>query len=110
MTRYGVIGRATPGLQLRSDNGLVFTSRLYTRLAMQYGLTQEFIQPHTPQQNGMVERLIRTIKEQCIWMHNFGSLSEAHFAIGKWLEFYNNERPHQALKMRTPAEVYALAA
>ncbi|PMO63180.1 integrase [Vibrio breoganii] len=102
LTRYGVIGRATPGLQLRSDNGLVFTFRLYTTLAMQYSLTQEFIQPHTPQQNGMVERLIRTIKEQCIWMHNFGSLSEARFAIGKWLEFYNNERPHQALKMKTP--------
>ncbi|WP_343033969.1 IS3 family transposase, partial [Vibrio agarilyticus] len=77
LTRYGVIGKATPGLQLRSDNGLVFTSRLYTTLAMQYGLTQEFIQPHTPQQNGMVERLIRTIKEQCIWMHNFTSMHEA---------------------------------
>ncbi|HDY8078997.1 TPA: transposase [Vibrio vulnificus] len=43
-------------------------------------------------------------------MHNVGSLGVARFAIGKWLEFYNNERPHQALKMKTPAEVYALAA
>ncbi|MEZ9553296.1 transposase [Vibrio breoganii] len=83
LTRYGVIGRAALGLQLRSDNGLVFTSRLNNTLAMQYGLTQEFIQPHTPQQNGMIERLIRTIKEQCIWMHNFGSLGEARFAIVK---------------------------
>ncbi len=110
MTRDGVIGEAAPGLQIRSDNGLVFTSRLYTMLAMQYGLTQEFIQPHTPQQNGMVERLIRTIKEQYIWMHNFDSLNEARFAICKWLVFYNNERSHQALKMKTPAELYALAA
>ncbi|EJK2100310.1 integrase core domain-containing protein [Vibrio cholerae] len=53
----------------------------------------------------MVERLIITIKEQYVWMHNFGSLGEARFAI-----VYNNERPHQALKTKTPAEVYALAA
>ena len=110
LTRFGVIGKATPGLQLCSDIGLVFTSKLCTRLAYQYGLKQEFIRPHTPQQNGMVERLIRTIKEQCIWMHNFESLTEARFAIGKWIEFYNNERPHQVFKLKTPAEAYALAA
>lgn len=110
LTRYGLVGKASEGLQLRSDNGLVFTSKLFTQMAYQYGLKQEFIRPHTPQQNGMVERLIRTIKEQCIWMHNFESLSEARSAIGKWIDFYNTERPHQALKMKTPAEAYALAA
>ena len=60
------------GLHLRSNNGLVFTSRLYTTQATQYGLSQAFIQPHTPQQNDIVGRLIRTIKKQYIWMHNFG--------------------------------------
>ncbi len=48
---------------LRSDNGLVFTSRSYTALARSYGLRQEFITPHCPQQNGMIERVIRTLKE-----------------------------------------------
>lgn len=41
---------------LRSENGLVFTSRDYTRLVRSYGLQQEFIPPHCPQQNGIVER------------------------------------------------------
>ena len=110
LSRYGIVGKAEKGLQLRSDNGLVFTSKLYTQTVQQYGLSQEFIRPHTPQQNGMVERLIRTIKEQCIWMHNFASLREARLAIGHWIEYYNHKRPHQALKMKTPAEAYALAA
>ncbi|WXS19704.1 DDE-type integrase/transposase/recombinase (plasmid) [Salmonella enterica subsp. enterica serovar Infantis] len=66
ITRYGALGRAQDPITLRSDNGLVFTSRHYTRTVYQYGLKQEFIQPHTPQQNGMVERLIRTVKEQCL--------------------------------------------
>ncbi|WP_211091861.1 integrase core domain-containing protein [Vibrio agarilyticus] len=110
LTRYGVIGKATPGLQLPSDNGLVFTSRLYTTLATQCGLTQGFIHTHTPQQNGMVERLIKTIKEQCIWIHNFTSMHEARAAVGKWLEFYNTERPHQVLNTKKPAKAYELAA
>ncbi|WP_349263410.1 integrase core domain-containing protein, partial [Steroidobacter sp.] len=31
-------------------------------------------------------------------------------AIGDWINFYNNRRPHQSLGMKTPAEAYALAA
>lgn len=48
-------------------NGPVFTSYGYTQLLRSYGLKQEFITPHCPQQNGMVERVIRTLKDQsCI--------------------------------------------
>ena len=44
----------------------MFTSRHYTRLVRSYGLSQEFITPHCPQQNGLVERVIRKLKEQCV--------------------------------------------
>ncbi len=94
LNRYGTLGQATTGLALRSDNELVFTSRLYTIMAYQYGLTQEFIRPHTPLQNGMVERLIRRVKEQCLWLHSFESLSAARLALGRWFQFYNHKRPH----------------
>jgi putative transposase len=95
---------------LRSDNGLVFTSRSYTALVRSYGLRQEFITPHTPEQNGMVERVIRTLKEQCAHRHRFETLQHASRVIGDWISFYNHCRPHQALGMKTPAETYALAA
>lgn len=108
--RYGVLGRALDDLTIRSDNGLVFTSKQYTRTVYRYGIKQEFIRPHTPQQNGMVERLIRTVKEQCLWLHNFASLNEARQALRKWFEYYNDQRPHQALGMKTPREIYQLAA
>ena len=38
---------------------------------------QEFITPHTPEQNGMIERLIRTLKEQCVHRHRFETLQHA---------------------------------
>jgi putative transposase len=71
IARYGTLGKVPVPFLLRSDNGLVFTSRSYTALVRSYGLTQEFITPHYPQQNGMVERVIRTLKEQCVHRHRF---------------------------------------
>lgn len=110
IARFGVLGRVPRSFLLRSDNGLVFTSRHYTRLVRSYGLRQEFITPHCPQQNGMVERVIRTLKEQCIHRHRFESQQHATRVVGDWIQFYNHRRPHQALDMKTPAEAYALAA
>ncbi|MFD1807274.1 integrase core domain-containing protein [Gemmobacter lanyuensis] len=50
----------------------------------------------------MVERVIRTLKEQCIHRQRFDSIQHATRAIGDWISFYNNRRPHQALDMKTP--------
>lgn len=42
-----------------------------TELVRSYGLKQELITPYTPQQNGLVERMIRMLKEQCIHSNRF---------------------------------------
>ena len=110
ITRFGTLGRVPTPFLLRSDNGLVFTSRLYTRLARGYGLRQEFITPHCPQQNGMVERLIRTLKEQCLHRHRFETQRHAARVLSDWIQFYNTRRPHQALRMQTPAAEYTRCA
>ena len=110
ISRFGTLGRVNKEFLLRSDNGLVFTSRQFTALVRSYGLKQEFITPHCPQQNGMVERVIRTLKEQRIHRHCCDSIQHAARVIGDWIGFYNNRRPHQALAMRTPAEAFKLAA
>jgi putative transposase len=110
IARYGCLGRVRRPFLLRSDTGLVFTSRSYTALVKSYGLQQEFITPYSPEQNGMVERVIRTLKEQCVHRHRFETLQHASRVIADWIGFYNHQRPHQALNMRAPAEAYALAA
>ena len=53
-----------------------------------YGLQQKFITPHTPQQNGLVERLIRTLKEQCVHRHRLETLQHASRVISDWIDFY----------------------
>ena len=83
----------------------------YTSLVRSYGLRQEFIMPHCPQQNGMIERFIRTLKEQCVHRQRFESIQHANRVLADWIGFYNHQRPHQSLGMKSPVEVReALAA
>ena len=106
ITRFGTLGHVGSPFLLRSDNGLVFTSRNYTRLVKSYGLRQEFITPHTPEQNGLMERVIRSLKEQCVHRQRFETLQHASRVISDWIGFYNQRRPHQALRMKTPRQTY----
>ena len=92
------------GLVLRSDNGLVFGSKKFCRVVKDYNLTQEFITPYTPEQNGVIERFFRTMKEECIWGFNFKDKDEAFDKIAEWLEKYHTYRPHSALNYMTPDE------
>jgi putative transposase len=110
ISRYGTLGCVPQPFLLRSHNGLVFTSQRFTRVIRSYGLRQEFITPHCPQQNGMVERVIRTLKEQCVHRHRFETQRHAARVLSDWIRFYNTQRPHQALGMKTPARAYKLAA
>ncbi|GGW45491.1 hypothetical protein GCM10011452_37020 [Gemmobacter lanyuensis] len=98
------------GVPFPTCYGLVFISRRYTALVRSYCLKQGFITPHCPQQNGMVERVIQTLKEHCIHRQRFDSIQHAIRTIGDWIRFYNTQRPHQALDMKTPAEAFTLAA
>jgi putative transposase len=70
-------GANSAATALRSDNGMVFTSRRFTEALQGYGIKREFITPHTPRQNCMIDRLFRTMREQCILLHNFKFFEEA---------------------------------
>ena len=89
---------------LRSDNGLVFLSRRFRSACKQYGLSEEYITPYTPEQNGMIERFFRSLKEKCAWLHLFENFAEAQVAVREWIVFYNEERPHQSLGYLSPIE------
>ena len=89
---------------MRSDNGLIFQSRRFRGACRDYRLSQEFITPYTPQQNGIIERFFRTLKEECTWQHNFATYVEAKVAINRWIGWYNAERPHSALGYQSPQQ------
>lgn len=55
----------------------------------EYGLRQEFILPHTPEQNGVAESFMGTFKLECIWQHRFKTFAEAKRVIEAWITHYN---------------------
>ena len=102
LARFGTLRPAGDTPILRSDNGLIFTSNRFREACKFYRLAQEFITPYTPEQNGLIERFFRSLKEECAWQHNFGGFDEARLKIREWIGWYNGERPHQALGYLSP--------
>ncbi len=56
--------------------------------------------------NVFVERLWRTVKYEEIYIKGYEAVLPLQTGLGRYFPFYNNERMHQALDYRTPAEVY----
>lgn len=102
--RFGTLRPQGQVPVVRSDNGLIFQSRRFRAALRDYRLSQEFITPYTPEQNGVIERFFRSLKEECVWQHNFRSFTEARQAIRRWIEHYNEERPHQSLGYLSPRQ------
>jgi putative transposase len=107
LARFGTVRPRGPTPTLRSDNGLIFQSRRFRAACRAYRLPQEFITPYTPEQNGVIERFFRSLKEECVWQHVFSGYQHARQIIRRWIEWYNTERPHQALQYLSPVQYRA---
>ena len=108
--RFGTLRPSGPTPTVRSDNGLIFQSRRFRAACRDYRLKQEFITPYTPEQNGIIERFFRTLKEECVWLHRFHSFDHARREVTRFIEYYNTRRPHSALGYRSPAAYRAQKA
>jgi putative transposase len=86
LVRFGTV-RPVGAPVLRSDNGLIFQSRRFRQGCRDYRLQQEFITPYTPEQNGIIERFFRSLKEECVWQHVFETFEEARRIIRDWLHW-----------------------
>jgi len=70
---------------VHSDDALIDQSHRFRAACRDYRLRQEFITPYTPEQNGIVERFFRSLKEKCVCQYNFGTFVEARTAITQWI-------------------------
>ncbi len=104
LARFGTLRPDGEVPVVRSDNGLIFQSRRFREACRFYRLPQECITPYTPEQNGMIERWFRSLKEACVWQQMFRRFADAKAAISRWITWYNEERPHQALGYRSPRQ------
>jgi transposase InsO family protein len=97
---------------IRSDGGPPFASTGPARLTelsvwlLRFGIRIEIIAPGKPQQNGRLERFHRTLKAETASPPAEDCAAQQRI-FDRWRGEYNHERPHEALRMRRPAAVYA---
>lgn len=91
-----------PFSTLQSDHGAEF-SRGFTRRILSLGMAHRHSRVRTPSDNGHLERFNRTLEEECL-QHIPRTLHCWRRELPAYLHFYNYERPHMGLDMRTPLE------
>jgi putative transposase len=96
------------GLELRSDHGPQYTGADAEALCERWGVAHTFAPVARPTGNAVAERVIQTLKVELLWTRDWESIAELERAITEWVDLYNNQRPHQALGWRTPAQQRAL--
>lgn len=79
---------------------------ILTAWLMRLGVAVTHGRPFHPQTQGKDERLHRTFKAELLQGNQFHSLTDCQSQFDIWRKFYNEERPHQALDQRVPAEAY----
>ena len=91
--------------EIQSDNGSAFVSMDFRIVLRENKLTHKRIHPHTPEQNGIVERANKTVRES-ISDKVIMDFDDAVREISKVVKWYNFERRHSSLQYLTPAQYY----
>ena len=99
------LGKAKPEI-FNTDQGSQFTSEAFTGILLEQGIQISMDGKGRYSDNIFVERLWRSIKYEEVYLKAYQNGTEARKGIGAYLDFYNRERPHQALGYRTPSEVF----
>lgn len=105
--------------QILTDNGKVFTGRfnhppvevLFDAICRESGIEHLLTAPRSPTTTGKIERFHRSLRAEFLsTAAPFANLKAAQRALDAWVHDYNTNRPHQSLKMATPAQRFSQAA
>ena len=101
------LARHTPEIH-HSDQGVQYAATGYVERLLRRGVQVSMAAKGQPRQNAFAERLMRTLKEEEVYLHEYADLAEARARIGRFLDdVYMTKRVHSALGYQTPAEFEA---
>ena len=91
---------------MNTDQGSQFTSFAWTDTLRRAGSRISMDGKGRCLDNVFVERLWRSLKYECVYLHAWETGSQAKLGIAQWMTFYNRQRPHTAHRGLTPAAAY----
>ena len=89
-----------------TDQGSQFTSEEFTGVLSGAGVRISMDGKGRWMDNVFIERLWRSLKYECVYLREFESGFDAQRQIGRWMDYYNTDRPHSSLVDKTPMEAY----
>jgi putative transposase len=92
-----------------TDQGSQFTSTDFTKVLLNANVQISMDGKGRVFDNIFSERLWRTVKVEEVYLRDYQTVAEARYSLGRYFEFYNEQRLHQALGYRTPAEMHDAA-
>ena len=104
--KEAIAKHGTPEI-FNSDQGSQFTSGAWIDVLTDAKIKISMDGKGAWRDNRMIERLWRSLKYQCVYLNAFETGSEMRAGIGKWMDYYNSERPHSTHGLLTPDEAYA---
>lgn len=100
------LSRSQPEI-FNTDQGAQFTAMAYTSRLESHGVSISMDGRGRVLDNVLVERLWRSVKYEEVYLRDYADGWQAEKSLRRYLDYYRNERIHQALGYKTPAEVYA---
>jgi putative transposase len=91
---------------VNSDQGSQFTSPRFTGVLQAAGVRISMDGRGRWMDNVFIERLWRSLKYECIYLHAFETGTDLRAGLASWIGYYNARRPHSTLAGRTPDEAY----
>ena len=92
-----------------TDQGSQFTSVDFTGVLVSNAIQVSMDGKGSWRDNVFVERIWKSVKYEEVYLHAYASVDGARSSIGRYLKFYNEQRPHSSLDRRTPDEAYFLS-
>ena len=89
-----------------TDQGSQFTSFGFTSVLKDANIRISMDGRGRWMDNVFIERLWRSMKYECVYLHAFETGSELRVGLTRWISYYNADRPHSVLAGQTPDEAY----
>ena len=102
--RFGLVDRVPHKIEWLTDNGSAYTAHETRTFALSMGLLPCTTPVQSPESNGMAEAFVKTFKRDYVHLNRLEDARVVMEQLPTWFEDYNENHPHQGLKMRSPRE------
>lgn len=102
--RFGSVARLPHSIQWLTDNGPCYVSRETVTFARELGFTVCTTPSYSPESNGMAEAFVKTFKRDYASFDRLENAVDVMSKLAGWFDDYNENAPHQGLKMLSPRQ------